>query len=43
MIHLIQSEKPDVDNPVVTISVVWTGAAPEVVELDIIDILESMF
>jgi hydrophobe/amphiphile efflux-1 (HAE1) family protein len=35
------SEKPDVDNPVVTISVVWTGAAPEVVELDIIDILES--
>jgi len=35
------SEKPDVDNPVVTISVDWKGAAPEVIELDVIDQLES--
>lgn len=35
------SEKPDVDFPVVSVSVGWEGAAPEVVELDIIDILES--
>ena len=31
------SEKPDVDNPVVNISVNWEGAAPEVIELDVID------
>jgi hydrophobe/amphiphile efflux-1 (HAE1) family protein len=35
------SEKPDVDNPVVNISVNWEGAAPEVIELDVIDQLES--
>lgn len=35
------SEKPDVDFPVVSISIEWPGAAPEVVELDVIDILES--
>lgn len=35
------SEKPDVDNPVVNISVNWDGAAPEVIELDVIDQLES--
>ncbi len=35
------SEKPDVDFPVVNISVGWTGAAPEVIELDVIDQLES--
>lgn len=35
------SEKPDVDIPEVSISLTWEGAAPEVVELDIIDRLES--
>lgn len=35
------SEKPDVDFPVVSISIEWPGAAPEVIELDVLDILES--
>lgn len=35
------SERPDIDFPVVSISVGWDGAAPEVVELDVIDALES--
>ena len=35
------SEKPDIDNPVVSISVEWDGAAPEVIELDVIDQLET--
>lgn len=35
------SEKPDVDFPEVSISVDWEGAAPEVIELDVLDPLES--
>lgn len=35
------SERPDIDFPVVSVSVTWEGAAPEVVELDIIDALEG--
>jgi hydrophobe/amphiphile efflux-1 (HAE1) family protein len=32
---------PDVDFPVVTITLTWQGAAPEVMETDIVDIVES--
>ena len=35
------SEKPDIDLPVVSVSVDWPGAAPEVIELDVIDQLEG--
>ena len=35
------SERPDIDFPVVSISLDWDGAAPEVVELDILDAVES--
>ncbi len=35
------SELPDVDFPVLTVSVNLEGAAPEVVELDVVDILED--
>jgi hydrophobe/amphiphile efflux-1 (HAE1) family protein len=35
------SEKPDIDFPVVNITVEWPGAAPEVIELDVVDNLES--
>ncbi|PIP88911.1 MAG: hypothetical protein COW01_04975 [Bdellovibrionales bacterium CG12_big_fil_rev_8_21_14_0_65_38_15] len=35
------SERPDIDFPVVSISLDWEGAAPEVVELDILDAVES--
>lgn len=35
------SEKPDVDFPEVSISLDWEGAAPEVIELDVLDPLES--
>lgn len=35
------SQMPDVDFPVVNISVVYEGAAPEVMELDVIDPIES--
>lgn len=35
------SERPDIDFPVVNISVTWEGAAPEVIELDILDQVES--
>jgi HAE1 family hydrophobic/amphiphilic exporter-1 len=35
------SENPDIDFPVLSISFNWEGAAPEVIELDIIDQLES--
>jgi len=35
------SERPDIDFPVVSISMDWDGAAPEVVELDILDAVES--
>jgi len=35
------SQMPDVDFPVVNISVTYEGAAPEVIELDVIDPIES--
>lgn len=35
------SERPDIDFPVVNISITWEGAAPEVIELDVIDQVES--
>lgn len=35
------SELPDVDFPVVNVSVTWEGAAAEVIELDVVDVLES--
>ncbi|MBI3561192.1 MAG: efflux RND transporter permease subunit [Gammaproteobacteria bacterium] len=35
------SQLPDVDFPVVTISLTYTGAAPEVVETNVVDILED--
>ena len=34
------SQLPDVDFPVVNISVVYEGAAPEVMELDVVDAIE---
>ncbi len=35
------SEMPDVDFPVVTVNVTWEGAAPEVMETDVVDIIED--
>lgn len=35
------SQLPDVDFPVVTVSVAWEGAAPEVMETDVTDIIEN--
>lgn len=35
------SQMPDVDFPVVNVSVTYEGAAPEVIELDVIDPIES--
>ncbi len=35
------SQMPDVDFPVITISVIWTGAAPETMESAIVDVLED--
>ncbi len=35
------SEMPDVDFPVVNVNVIYEGAAPEVMELDVIDPIES--
>ena len=35
------SERPDVDFPVASVNLRWEGAAPEVIELDVVDILES--
>ncbi len=35
------SELPDVDFPVVNIGVTWEGAAAEVMELDVVDVIES--
>ena len=34
-------QMPDVDFPVLTISVTWEGAAPEVMETDVVDIIED--
>jgi len=35
------SQLPDVDFPVVSITATWEGAAPEVMETDVVDILED--
>src|SRR5271167_4517008 len=35
------SEQPDVDFPVLTINVSWGGAAPEVMETEIVDKIEE--
>jgi hydrophobe/amphiphile efflux-1 (HAE1) family protein len=35
------SQNPDVDIPVVNISIGWEGAAPEIIELDVIDPVEG--
>jgi len=35
------SQLPDVDFPVVSVSVTLEGAAPEVMETDIVDVLED--
>ncbi|UCH52940.1 MAG: efflux RND transporter permease subunit [Pseudomonadota bacterium] len=35
------SQLPDVDFPVVTVNVVWPGAAPEVVETNVVDVIED--
>jgi HAE1 family hydrophobic/amphiphilic exporter-1 len=35
------SEQPDIDFPVLTINVTWSGAAPEVMETEIVDKIEE--
>jgi len=35
------SQLPDIDFPVVTVTVTWEGAAPEVMETDVTDIIED--
>jgi multidrug efflux pump len=35
------SQFPDVDFPTISVSVVWEGAAPEVIENDIVEVLEE--
>jgi hydrophobe/amphiphile efflux-1 (HAE1) family protein len=35
------SQFPDVDFPTITVSVAWEGAAPEVIETDVVEILEE--
>ena len=35
------SQLPDVDFPVVSVSVTWEGAAPEVMETDVTDVIEN--
>ncbi|HWN83307.1 MAG TPA: efflux RND transporter permease subunit, partial [Candidatus Udaeobacter sp.] len=35
------SQFPDVDFPTITVSVTWEGAAPEVIETDVVEILEE--
>ena len=34
-------QMPDVDFPVLNVSVIWEGAAPEVMESDVVDIIED--
>src|SRR3989338_979889 len=34
-------QMPDVDFPVLNINVTWEGAAPEVMETDVVDIIED--
>lgn len=35
------SQLPDVDSPVLSISLTWEGAAPEVMETDVVDVVED--
>src|SRR5262247_4159184 len=35
------SEMPDVDFPVVTVDITYEGAAPEVMETDVVDVVED--
>jgi len=35
------SQNPDVDFPIVSVSVSWEGASPEIMETDVIDVLED--
>ena len=35
------SQLPDVDFPVVSVTLTWEGAAPEVMETDVVDIVED--
>ncbi len=35
------SEMPEVDFPVINVSVTWEGAAPEVMESDVVDVMED--
>ena len=35
------SQMPDVDFPVVTVTLAWEGAAPEVMETDVVDVVED--
>jgi len=35
------SQNPDIDFPVVNVSVSWEGASPEIIETDVVDILEE--
>ena len=39
--HLGVGQLPDVDFPVVSINLTWEGAAPEIMETDVIDIVED--
>ncbi|TBR18454.1 efflux RND transporter permease subunit, partial [bacterium] len=32
---------PDVDFPVVTVSLAWEGAAPEIMETEVVDVIED--
>jgi hydrophobe/amphiphile efflux-1 (HAE1) family protein len=35
------SQFPDVDFPVITVSITWEGAAPEVIENDVVEVIEE--
>ncbi|MEW6364220.1 MAG: efflux RND transporter permease subunit [Acidobacteriota bacterium] len=35
------SQNPDVDFPIVSVSVTWEGASPEIMETDVVDVLED--
>jgi len=35
------SQNPDVDFPIVSVSVSWEGASPEIMETDVVDVLED--
>src|SRR5512136_2847646 len=35
------SQNPDVDYPVVNVSITWEGASPEIMETDVVDLVED--